>query len=73
MNKEQSTKKGPFMRACEIAEILNISTSTVYRLAQAGVIPRVSIGRSVRFCMGDVLATLANKQVDIQNNKQEGE
>ncbi len=38
-----------FFTAGDLAKILKVSVSTIYRLAQVGKIPVVKIGRSVRF------------------------
>ena len=37
------------MTAAEVAKMLNVSVPRVYELARVGLVPRVAIGRQVRF------------------------
>lgn len=36
-------------RASELAELLQVSVKTIYKLGKAGVIPSYRIGKSIRF------------------------
>lgn len=47
--------------ADELAELLSISRSHVFHLANGGRIPSIRIGRSVRFELDRVLAALRNQ------------
>lgn len=48
-----------YLTAAEAAELLNVSTATVRRLARSGRLPKYRIGsKAVRFREDDVLALL---------------
>jgi excisionase family DNA binding protein len=49
------------LTADEISELLQVSASHIYHLAQTGAIPSVRVGRAVRFELGPVLE--ATRQV----------
>ncbi len=52
---DQSGKSGRLLTLREVAELLNVSIRTVYRLVAGGVLPApVKIGRSTRFRPDDV-------------------
>jgi excisionase family DNA binding protein len=42
-----------------LATILGVSRQTIYRLAAAGEIPKIKIGRAIRFLPSEVLAVLS--------------
>lgn len=42
------------MTVAEVAEMLRVSTMTVYRLVQSGALPAVRVGRSYRIRADDV-------------------
>lgn len=44
------------LKASELAEKLNLNVETIYRLAKAGKIPHVTVGRSKRFDLAAVIA-----------------
>ena len=52
------TPRGELLKKGQLAEELNISTRSVENFMRRGWIPYVKIGKSVRFCLADVLATL---------------
>ena len=45
----------------EVAQILNISTSLVYRLIKSGELPAVRLGRALRVKSGDLEQYIARK------------
>jgi excisionase family DNA binding protein len=54
-----TTTADRYLKAEEVANRLNCAKSTIYRLAQTGRIPAISIGRTgVRFDMNAVLEAL---------------
>lgn len=53
----------PLLRATEVAALLSVSRSAVYRLAESGALPRVAIGESVRFRVEDVEAFIAQRRI----------
>jgi excisionase family DNA binding protein len=56
-------KLEPMMRTKEVAEVLRVSTRTVIRMADQGLLKRVSIGpRMVRFRREDVLSLLEHAE-----------
>jgi hypothetical protein len=52
------TPRGELLKKGQLAEELNISTRTVENFMRRGWIPYLKIGKSVRYCLADVLATL---------------
>lgn len=48
----------PLIRPSELAKLLDLSESQVYRLAQRGVIPSYRAGSTVRFDAAEVLAAI---------------
>ncbi|WP_370552357.1 MULTISPECIES: helix-turn-helix domain-containing protein [unclassified Conexibacter] len=46
------------MTAREVAELLQLPPSTVYRLARQGVLPCARLGRTIRFVRQEIEATL---------------
>lgn len=47
------------LRTADIAELLDLPAKRVSILAREGIIPRVKVGRSVRFNEADILAWVA--------------
>jgi len=59
MRKEQ---RRPLMEPWDVADVLNVSRKTVYKLATSGVLPSVKFGGALRFDPADVDAFIeANK------------
>jgi excisionase family DNA binding protein len=54
----QSFAKARFLTVQEVAELLRVSSMTVYRLIKAGDLPAVRVGRSFRVRDVDVEAYL---------------
>lgn len=52
------------LTAGEVADLLRVSTMTVYRLIRAGELPAVRVGRSYRVRQGDLDAYLQSQLVD---------
>lgn len=50
--------------ADELAEVLNLSVDSIYRLARRGVLPAFRVGRTVRFDLDRVEAALAVRTQD---------
>ncbi|MCY3805762.1 MAG: helix-turn-helix domain-containing protein [bacterium] len=50
-----------FMTVAEVAELMRVSTMTVYRLIKAGDLPAVRFGKSYRIDEADVDAYLADR------------
>jgi excisionase family DNA binding protein len=57
----QSFAKSRFLTVQEVAELLRVSSMTVYRLIKAGDLPAVRVGRSFRVRDTDVDAYLASR------------
>jgi excisionase family DNA binding protein len=55
----QSFEKARFLTVQEVADMLRVSSMTVYRLIKAGDLPAVRVGRSFRVRDTDVDAYLA--------------
>jgi excisionase family DNA binding protein len=55
----QSFAKARFLTVQEVAELLRVSTMTVYRTIKAGDLPAVRVGRAFRVRDTDVDAYLA--------------
>ena len=60
-NQQQSS----FLKAEQVAEILNISRSLAYRLMQDGEIPTISIGKTKRVRQDDLDDYINNKLIRI--------
>ena len=58
-------KQEPLMKAAALAEYLDVHRATVYRLAQTGKIPFITIGNTMRFNLEKVLEALENNQSDL--------
>ncbi len=57
------TEFGSLLNPSEVAELIGISHSTVYKLIERGQIPHIKIGRSVRVAENDLYRTLAAGRV----------
>jgi len=53
--------RGELLKKGQLAKKLNLSQRTVENFMRRGWIPYVKIGKSVRFCLADVLATLKER------------
>ena len=51
---------GRLLTAVEVAALLAVPTSWVYRAAREGEIPSVTLGRYVRFAPGDIADWIAS-------------
>ncbi len=64
--RDRRQESGRLIRAREVAEILNVSLRTVYRLGDSGQLPRYRIGtRSWRYSYDGVLAYLDSQAIDV--------
>jgi excisionase family DNA binding protein len=57
----QSHARARFLTVHEVADLLRVSTMTVYRLIKSGDLPAVRIGKSLRLREDDVDAFIANQ------------
>ncbi len=57
-----SEEEPAFVRAGDVATLLGISERSVYRLAAAGVLPRVKFGKSMRFSRVALLRFIEQQQ-----------
>ncbi len=57
----QSFSKARFLTVQEVADLMRVSSMTVYRLIKAGDLPAVRVGRSFRVSESDVDAYLASR------------
>ena len=57
----QAQPRARFLTVQEVAEVLRVSTMTVYRLIKAGELPAVRVGRSFRVSEPDVDAYLSSR------------
>ena len=55
----QELSKARFLTVQEVADLMRVSSMTVYRLIKAGDLPAVRVGRSFRVAESDVNAYLA--------------
>lgn len=55
----QSFSKARFLTVQEVADLMRVSSMTVYRLIKAGDLPAVRVGRSFRVSEADVDTYLA--------------
>ena len=57
----QLSARARFLTVAEVADVLRVSTMTVYRLVKAGDLPAARIGKSYRVREDDVDAYLASR------------
>ncbi|MCA1846497.1 MAG: helix-turn-helix domain-containing protein [Actinobacteria bacterium] len=60
----QSQARARFLTVAEVADLLRVSTMTVYRLVKAGDLPAVRVGRSYRLREDDVDRFLASRYTE---------
>lgn len=53
-----------FMTVAEVAQLMRVSTMTVYRLIKAGDLPAVRVGKSYRIREDDVDRYLASRYTE---------
>jgi len=53
-----------FYTVPEVAELLKVSRSKMYRLVQRGVVPHIKIGRNVRIRESDLLLWIEENMVE---------
>ncbi|MCY3786658.1 MAG: helix-turn-helix domain-containing protein [bacterium] len=58
---DKTQQRPRFMTVAEVAELMRVSTMTVYRLIKAGDLPAVRFGKSYRIEGADVDAYLADR------------
>lgn len=56
--------RGRFLTVAEVAQMMRVSTMTVYRLLKAGDIASVRVGKSYRIRPDDVDAYLAKRYTE---------
>jgi excisionase family DNA binding protein len=57
----QQTERPRFMTVAEVAQLMRVSTMTVYRLIKAGDLPATRVGKSYRITETDVDEYLAGR------------
>ena len=60
----QSHSRARFLTVAEVADLLRVSTMTVYRFIKAGDLPSVRVGKSYRIREDDVDAFLASRYTE---------
>lgn len=67
-SKHENEKNYPLMNAVEVANILNISKSLVYRLIQTGDIPHIQINNAVRVRHDDLYKFIEENRLQPLNS-----
>ena len=57
----------PLLKATEVADILNISRSLVYRLIHTGEIPSIRINQAVRVHQDDLYSYIESNRIEVNN------
>ena len=57
----------PLLKATEVADILNISRSLVYRLIHTGVIPSIRINQAVRVYQDDLYSYIESNRIEVDS------
>ena len=57
----------PLLKATEVAKILNISRSLVYRLIHTGEIPSIRINQAVRVHQDDLNSYIENNRIELDS------
>jgi excisionase family DNA binding protein len=60
----QSVGRTRFMTVAEVAQLMRVSTMTVYRLIKAGELPSVRVGKSYRIREDDIDRYLAARYTE---------
>ncbi len=60
----QSDGRTRFMTVAEVAQLMRVSTMTVYRLIKAGELPSVRVGKSYRIREDDLDRYLATRYTE---------
>jgi excisionase family DNA binding protein len=60
----QSLSRSRFLTVNEVAELLRVSSMTIYRLIKDGDLPAVRIGKSYRLREDDIDAYLAKRYTE---------
>ena len=60
----QSVGRTRFMTVAEVAQLIRVSTMTVYRLIKAGELPSVRVGKSYRIREDDIDRYLAARYTE---------
>ncbi len=60
----QSVGRTRFMTVAEVAQLMRVSTMTVYRLIKAGELPSVRVGKSYRIREDDIDHYLATRYTE---------
>jgi excisionase family DNA binding protein len=63
-NVAQSDERRHFMTVAEVAQLMRVSTMTVYRLIKSGELPAVRVGRSYRLRPSDVDRYLGDRYTE---------
>ena len=53
-----------FMTVAEVAQLMRVSTMTVYRLIKAGDLPAVRVGKSYRIRENDINSYLDSRYIE---------
>jgi len=57
----------PLLKATEVADILNISRSLVYRLIHTGEIPSIRINQAVRVHQDDLYSYIESNRIEVDS------
>ena len=60
----QSYSRARFLTVAEVADLMRVSTMTVYRLIKSGDLPSVRVGKSYRLREDDIDAFLAKRYTE---------
>jgi excisionase family DNA binding protein len=60
----QSYARARFLTVAEVAELMRVSTMTVYRLIKSGDLPSVRVGKSYRLREEDIDSFLAKRYTE---------
>ena len=57
----------PLLKAAEVAKVLNISRSLVYRLIHTGEIPSIRINQAVRVHQDDLNSYIESNRIEVDS------
>jgi excisionase family DNA binding protein len=60
----QSYARARFLTVAEVADLMRVSTMTVYRLIKSGELPAVRVGKSYRLREEDIDSFLAKRYTE---------
>lgn len=66
LGRPRGLNRAELMSAREVAELLDVPSSTILEWGRRGTLPRVKLGRHVRFICAHIEATIVNAETTVR-------